>query len=87
MTNLRSDMRVQLHPPKDLQVDLHIKAFVGHKTSSQFHVFELTRQLPRFSMYALVTDDDDVMPTGSVTFQITERINRVMMTRLVLPVV
>ena len=30
------------------------KAFVGQVNASQYHVFELTRQLPRFSMYSLV---------------------------------
>lgn len=29
------------------------KALVGHENSQQFHVFELTRQLPKFSMYAI----------------------------------
>ena len=46
--------------------------------SSQFHVFELTRQLPRFAMYGLVAADIPD-PKSSVTFQINERINRVVM--------
>ena len=34
-------------------VDLHIKAFVGSKDClKNFHVFELSRQLPKFSMYS-----------------------------------
>ena len=32
--NLRNELKVQITPPKDLQVDLHIKAFVGNKTRS-----------------------------------------------------
>lgn len=39
--------------PKDLAYDVHIKAFVGYPESQQFHVFELTRQLPKFSMYSI----------------------------------
>ena len=45
-------------------------------SSAQFHVFELTRQLPRFSMYALVKENVPE-PKSSVTFQVNERINRV----------
>ena len=45
-------------------------------SSSQFHVFELTRQLPRFSMYSLESANLPA-PKGSVTFQVNERINRV----------
>lgn len=44
---------VSLKAPKDFGYDIHIKAFVGYHESQQFHVFELTRQLPKFSMYAL----------------------------------
>ena len=39
------------HLFRDIPVDLHIKAFVGYRTSKHYHVFELTRQLPRFAMY------------------------------------
>lgn len=42
---------VPIFPPKDIPVDLHIKAFVGYRNSKNFHVFEYTRQLPRFAMY------------------------------------
>uniref|UniRef100_A0A8C9TK54 Bardet-Biedl syndrome 2 protein homolog n=1 Tax=Scleropages formosus TaxID=113540 RepID=A0A8C9TK54_SCLFO len=51
--NLSGCVRVPIIPPKDIPVDLHIKAFVGGRNSTQFHVFEITRQLPRFSMYDL----------------------------------
>lgn len=29
---------------------------MGHENSQQYHVFELTRQLPKFSMYAIRED-------------------------------
>ncbi|XP_058849862.1 Bardet-Biedl syndrome 2 protein homolog isoform X2 [Acipenser ruthenus] len=72
-------IRVPIIPPKDVPVDLHIKAFVGGKSSTQFHVFELTRQLPRFSMYALCTQGSAPKPRGKATFSINDRLQRVVM--------
>ncbi|KAG5848505.1 hypothetical protein ANANG_G00099150 [Anguilla anguilla] len=63
----------------DIPVDLHIKAFVGGKSSTQFHVFEITRQLPRFSMYELSPSPAAAPPTGRVTFNINDRPQRVVM--------
>nr|XP_006641485.1 PREDICTED: Bardet-Biedl syndrome 2 protein isoform X1 [Lepisosteus oculatus] len=77
--NLSGCVRVPIIPPKDIPVDLHIKAFVGSKNSTQFHVFEITRQLPRFSMYELCKDDTAPRPKGKVTFQINDRPQRVIM--------
>ncbi|XP_059362586.1 Bardet-Biedl syndrome 2 protein homolog [Carassius carassius] len=77
--NLSGCVRVPIIPPKDIPVDLHIKAFVGGKTSTQFHVFEITRQLPRFSMYDLNVDPSAIQPTGKVTFSINDRPQRVVM--------
>lgn len=48
-----SSIIVPLKIPKDDPVDVHIKAFVGSPDGNQYHVFELNRQLPRFSMYSL----------------------------------
>ncbi|KAJ8271906.1 hypothetical protein COCON_G00107650 [Conger conger] len=77
--NLSGCVRVPIVPPKDIPVDLHIKAFVGGKSSTQFHVFEITRQLPRFSMYNLSTNPTAAQPTGRVTFNINDRPQRVVM--------
>uniref|UniRef100_A0A7N9AKX3 Bardet-Biedl syndrome 2 protein homolog n=1 Tax=Mastacembelus armatus TaxID=205130 RepID=A0A7N9AKX3_9TELE len=77
--NLSGCVRVPIIPPKDIPVDLHIKAFVGGKTSTQFHVFEITRQLPRFSMYDIKVDPSAAAPTGKVTFTINDRPQRVVM--------
>uniref|UniRef100_A0A8C8H567 BBSome complex member BBS2 n=1 Tax=Oncorhynchus tshawytscha TaxID=74940 RepID=A0A8C8H567_ONCTS len=74
--NLCGSICVPIIPPKDIPVDLHIKAFVGGK-SSQFHVFEITRQLPRFSMYDLNVEPEAPQPTGKVTFTINDRPQRV----------
>lgn len=40
--------------PRDAAHEIHIKALVGHPHSQQFHVFELSRQLPKFAMYAVL---------------------------------
>ncbi|KAJ8281179.1 hypothetical protein GJAV_G00064420 [Gymnothorax javanicus] len=77
--NLSGCVRVPIVPPKDIPVDLHIKAFVGGKSSAQFHVFEITRQLPRFSMYDLHVDPAAAQPSGRVTFNINDRPQRVVM--------
>ncbi|KAF3854466.1 hypothetical protein F7725_022521 [Dissostichus mawsoni] len=77
--NLSGCVRVPIVPPKDIPVDLHIKAFVGGKTSTQFHVFEITRQLPRFSMYDITVDSSAAEPSGRVTFSINDRPQRVVM--------
>lgn len=45
--------------------------------STQFHVFELTRQLPRFTMYALTSPDAASEPASYVNFIIVERAQRV----------
>lgn len=49
-----SKISVELRPPKDIAIDLHVKALVGYRASSHFHVFELSRHLPRFAMYGFV---------------------------------
>ncbi|KAF7467919.1 Bardet-Biedl syndrome 2 protein [Marmota monax] len=74
--NLSSSIRVPVSPPKDVPVDLHLKTFVGYRSSTQFHVFELTRQLPRFSMYALTSPDIASEPVSYVNFIIAERAQR-----------
>lgn len=43
----------------------------------QFHVFELTRQLPRFAMYTLSKPDSAPEPRSFVKFTISERVQRV----------
>lgn len=77
---LAGELGIPVIPPRDVPVDLHIKALVGHRTSSQFHVFELTRQLPRFTLYSLASPEAEIpMSESSVTFHTTERVSRVVM--------
>lgn len=54
--------------PKDITYDINIKALVGTDQSQQFHVFELTRQLPKFSMYAVREDAYDGSAKGGTCF-------------------
>ena len=55
---------------------LYPQALVGYANSEHYHVFELTRQLPRFSMYAITTEPVQP-PEGFVTFKLNERVQRV----------
>ncbi|XP_072488388.1 BBSome complex member BBS2 isoform X1 [Notamacropus eugenii] len=77
--NLSSCIRIPITPPKDVPVDLHMKTFVGYRNSTQFHVFELTRQLPRFAMYALSNPDLTKEPLSFVNFTVNERVQRVVL--------
>ncbi|KAJ6218855.1 hypothetical protein RDWZM_004667 [Blomia tropicalis] len=61
---------VELRPPKDIPIDLHVKVLVGYRASTHFHVFELSRHLPRFAMYAfvrMVTKLTDNLPSTNST--------------------
>lgn len=78
-STLSNHLKVPIIPPKDIPVDLHIKAFIGYKNSQQFHVFELTRQLPRFSMYLLCGPEEVGDVKSSCVFQVNERVQRVVM--------
>ncbi|KAM7287673.1 Bardet-Biedl syndrome 2 protein homolog [Ixodes scapularis] len=54
------------------------KKFTGKtQQSKHFHVFEVSRQLPKFAMYLLVDEARTKTPTGSVRFKLAERPQRV----------
>ncbi|XP_019881742.1 Bardet-Biedl syndrome 2 protein [Aethina tumida] len=76
---LKSELSVPLFLLKDTPVDIHIKALVGYPNSIQFHVFEVTRQLPRFSMYSLQRHNFQTKPKEYVEFKVNERIQRICM--------
>ncbi|XP_027838207.2 Bardet-Biedl syndrome 2 protein homolog isoform X2 [Aphis gossypii] len=73
-----SELKIALLPPKDILLDIHIRAFVGSCVDNdQFHVFELTRQLPKFSMYLLVSFPEiEDIPESFVKFRLVERVQR-----------
>uniref|UniRef100_UPI00358F00F4 Bardet-Biedl syndrome 2 protein homolog isoform X1 n=2 Tax=Myxine glutinosa TaxID=7769 RepID=UPI00358F00F4 len=75
--NLSSQVTIALRPLKNVPVDLHIKALVGYQSSTQLHVFELTRQLPRFCMYTMCDPDTAAVPNSRVILTISERMQRV----------
>lgn len=56
-------------------ISLHYKYYLF--LSTLFHVFELARPLPIFSMYMLIDNSSDREPKGFVTFYINERVPRV----------
>lgn len=55
-----------------------LQALVGYRNSIQYHVFEITRQLPRFSMYSLIKQRPTV-DENFVQFKINERLQRICM--------
>ncbi|KAL4096737.1 hypothetical protein QTP88_021631 [Uroleucon formosanum] len=75
---ISSELKITLLPPKDILLDIHIRAFVGSSVDNdQFHVFELTRQLPKFSMYLLVSYPENAdVPKSFVKFRLVERVQR-----------
>ncbi|CAF1352289.1 unnamed protein product, partial [Didymodactylos carnosus] len=73
---VRESLVCPVIPPRDIALDLHVQVFVGLKSSILFHVFELSRPLPTFSMYALIPNTLEE-PKGFVTFYINERIARI----------
>ena len=73
-----SSISIPLYPPREVPIDLHIKAFVGYKAATHFHVFELTRTLPRFSMFSLVSFPSEP-PAGEVRLVARERVQRIVM--------
>lgn len=72
-------IRVPIAPPRDVSAVLHIKALVGNRGGSIFHVFELEQTLSKFSMYVPQDLQQLAQPSSSVTFQINERNQRIAM--------
>ncbi|CAF0970518.1 unnamed protein product [Adineta steineri] len=75
---VRENIVVPIIPPRDAPVDLHLQIFVGLKSSTLYHVFELARPLPMFSMYLLTENSPEGEPKGFISFTINERIPRVL---------
>lgn len=74
---LKTNLEVPIIVPKDLSVDLHIQALVGYDNAQQFHVFEVTRPLVKFSMYKKVEISEIEEPKSYVSFLLNERAPRV----------
>jgi len=74
---LSTTLSVPILVPRDIEVDLHIQILVGFENALQYHVFDLTRPLVKFSMYKLVENSQVEEPKSYVTFMINERIPRI----------
>merc|ERR1719424_1786346 len=74
-----TELRIPLRPPKDVAATLSIKALAGAAAtaSSAYHVFELSFQLPKFSMYVAMEGGAHVAPQSGVSFAVRERAARV----------
>ena len=72
-----NNLTVQLRPERNVTLDLHVKAIVGYNRSNHYHVFELTRNLPKFSMFAIVRDEQFEQPTGKAVYSFSEKANKV----------
>ncbi|XP_071442607.1 BBSome complex member BBS2-like [Hetaerina americana] len=77
-SQLFNKVKVPLFPPRDVPLDFHLKALVGYPGSVQFHVFELTRQIPRFSMYKVISSHYTNV-VSYVSFNLRERVQRILM--------
>lgn len=75
--------RVPIKAKKNAAVDLQIAVLVGARGSAtQYHVIELQHTLPKFAMFAPVSNNRTNRSAGSnsnsfVTFTVQERVNRV----------
>lgn len=68
---------VVVNPDISFIVYLLTQALIGYPDSEQFHIFELTKQLPRFAMYQLINREIRNKGNSFVTFRITERVQRI----------
>ena len=78
----KSSITLPLKFEKDLQCTLSIKAIVGHLSSAQNHVFELSHRIPKFASYLYVPTSSipkELKPASYATFVLPERINRLIL--------
>lgn len=73
-----STLTVQLKPEKNVECELKLTVLVGARASStQFHVFHLNYKLAKFAMYMPLSGPPAESPVSSVTFNISERVERI----------
>jgi len=75
--SVSNQLIIKLFPTKDIEIDLHIQAFVGLPVGHSFHVFELTKKLPTFSSYLYINSTISQLPESYVQFTLNERVQRV----------
>lgn len=56
-----------------------MKAIVGFNKSNHYHVFELIKNLPKFSLFAVFKDTNLInqQPTGKAVYKFNEKSNKV----------
>ncbi|KAF3425049.1 hypothetical protein E2986_06059 [Frieseomelitta varia] len=87
----KGELEIELRPPKNAPVDMHVKVCVGPAGADLLQVFEMTRQLPRFCMYQIIARPEQIaedFTRNSVTAEFTERPQRIVLwlnQNLVLP--
>ena len=74
----KSLIYLDLYPRSVQTTPSNLSLSLSHKNSTQYHVFELSRQLPRFTLY-LQAPPNTPPPKSFVSFPVNERINRVVM--------
>lgn len=72
-----NNLTIQLKPERNVSIDLHVKAIVGFNRANHYHVFELTRNLPKFSMFAIFKNENIERPTGKAVYNFSEKANKV----------
>lgn len=76
----KGELEIELRPPKNNPVDLHVKVCVGPAGADLLQVFEMTRQLPRFCMYQIIEKPQQIpddFTKNSVTAELAERPQRI----------
>lgn len=73
-----STLQITLRPKMNLECDMLVKVVVGHRSSVQDHVFEINQHMPKFASFYPV-ERSSVNPTSNVTFQLNERVNRILL--------
>lgn len=68
--------KVAIRPAKDASAEMNFKVLVSRVGGSQFHVFELTKTMPRFAMYLLKELRTDHGIASSLRFLVPERVPR-----------
>ncbi|KAK2582215.1 hypothetical protein KPH14_004567 [Odynerus spinipes] len=76
----QGELEIELRPPNNGPVDIHVKISVGPAGADLLQVFEMTRQLPRFCMYEIISRPEEVpqaIVNSGVTIEVAERPQRI----------
>ncbi|XP_043493368.1 Bardet-Biedl syndrome 2 protein homolog [Polistes fuscatus] len=76
----QGELEIELRPPKNGPIDIHVKISVGPPGADLLQVFEMTRQLPRFCMYEIITNPKEISQMeieSGITIEVAERAQRI----------